>query len=128
MLREHPVNILRSEWPRITRHFNKASIIKERSKQTGNKKEYTHIHTHINRRYPEMMIFTYDVRKGLFFFLKKEHIEQELLEIKNDINKNVNKGINDKVEEISQKENKREFPIRRESREKCLELKDKLSD
>ena len=53
-----------------------------------------------------MMIFTYDVRKGLFFFLKKEHIEQELLEIKSDINKNVNKGINDKVEEISQKENK----------------------
>ena len=46
------------------------------------------------------------------------------MEIKNYSNKNVNKGINDKVEEISQKENKREFPIRRESRKKCLELKD----
>lgn len=85
---------------------------------------YTHTHTHTNRRHPEMMICTYDVRKRL---KKKEHIEQELLEIKNNSNKKVNKRINDKVEEISQKENKREFPIR-ESGEKCLELKDKLSD
>ena len=47
-----------------------------------------------------MMICTYDVRKRL---KKKEHIEQELLEIKNNSNKKVNKRINDKVEEISQK-------------------------